>query len=98
MSQQQQIGRVATTIRTVDGYTEVVYHKTAVVKFNEDKIILNHGGWMTATTKTRMNQASNQFGLGFQVYSRDFNWYASFNGSDREIPFEDGIVILKRKS
>jgi hypothetical protein len=29
----------------------------------------------TATTKLRMNQASNQFNLGFSVYQKDYRWY-----------------------
>jgi hypothetical protein len=96
MGQQSQVGKVATTILTVDGYIVVVYHSTPIVSFNADRIILDHGGWMTETTKRRMNQAANQFGLGFQVYSRNFSWYASFNG--QEIPLEDSVVFLKRKS
>ena len=71
--------------------TSVVYHNTAVVQFNNDKIILNSGGWDTRTTKTRMNQASNQYGLRFSVYQVDFAWYVSI-GDDMQ-PYYDGIVI-----
>ena len=62
----------------------VRYHQTDVVKFNHEKIILNSGGWNTFTTKTRMNQASNQFGLGYYVYQRDFDWYVDYNGRTLE--------------
>lgn len=59
MSGQDKIGSHKTKVFTDDeGYTNVVYHETAVVKFNAEKIILNSGGWRTNTTKLRMNQAS----------------------------------------
>lgn len=95
MSQTTQVGRVATTIRTTpEGQTQVIYHSTPVVSFNHKLIILNHGGWMTNTTKTRMNQASVEFGLGFQVYQKDFNWFVRYK-EEEALPFEGRILELK---
>ena len=70
MAQLDRVGSVHTSVYTEDGYTRVVYHSTCVVKFNQDKIILNSGGWYTQTTKNRMNQASSQYNLGYQVYQK----------------------------
>ena len=101
--QQQQLGKIATTVRVnEEGKTEVVYHQTAVVTFDDETITLNDGGWATMTTKTRMNQASNQFGLGFRVYSKDWQWYADYKGE--VIPFNHSlrnkvkseVLVLKR--
>lgn len=94
MSRMNEIGRRATSIQTVDGKTAVTYHNTAVVTFDENLITLNNGGWFTNTTKNRMNQASNQFGLGFGVYQKDFTWYVEYNGETVE--FQNGMT-LKRK-
>ena len=70
------VGTVATTISTNEqGHTQVVYHSTPVVTFSSKFIVLNHGGWMTSTTKNRMNQASHQFNLGYTVYQKAFNWF-----------------------
>jgi len=103
---QQQLGKTATTVRVnEEGETEVVYHQTAVVTFDDKTITLNDGGWSTSTTKTRMNQASNQFRLGFRVYSKDWQWYAYYKGE--VIPFNNwkesvrdihsvGWLVLKR--
>ena len=93
MTRTFEVGRVHTTIATRDGMITVTYHQTDVVKFNENKIILNSNGYHTNTTKTRMNQASHQFALLFAVYQKDFSWFVTFKG--REIPFMDGM-ILKR--
>jgi len=91
MARQNSIGKTATTISAADGYTIVTYHQTQVVKVNDAKIILNSGGWRTNTTKTRMNQTANQFGLGFQVYQKDFEWFVDFNGKVHE--FTDNMVL-----
>jgi hypothetical protein len=66
----------------------VTYHSTDVVVFSKEEIVLDTGGWFTVTTKARMNQASNEFGLGYQVYQEKGYWYIWFPGTDREeIPF-----------
>ena len=59
--------------------TDCRYHSTDVVSFNAKKVILRTGGWMTKTTKDRMNQASAQFGLGFSVTQRKGVWYVGTN-------------------
>lgn len=58
----------------------MVYHDTEVVLFDADTIILDHGGWRTSTTKTRMNQTATQYGLGFRVFQKDFDWFVSYRG------------------
>lgn len=91
MTQTQEVRGVATSIRTEGDITYVNYHGTDVVAFNRDtgRIVLDHGGWLTVTTKTRMNQASNQFGLGFQVYQENFEWFVAIDGIDA--PYDDFV-------
>ena len=58
--------------------TIVTYHKTPVVTVDPDgTVTLNSGGWRSATTKTRINQAARQFNLRFSVHQRDFQWFVS---------------------
>tara|TARA_R100001530_G_C4220523_1_gene129808 strand:- start:43 stop:426 length:384 start_codon:yes stop_codon:yes gene_type:complete len=96
MSQLQTIGSHKTTVATDDGFTRVTYHQTAVVKFNHNEIILNSGGWETVTTKSRMNQTSNQFDLGFRVYQKDYEWFVECCGKIYD--FFDGMRIDRRKN
>ena len=93
MAQQDKVGSVHTAIqRSRDGITRIVYHSTSVVEIAPDgSVTLDSGGWRTSTTKTRMNQASNQFALGFQVYAKSGAWFVSFDG--RELPFNDGMIF-----
>lgn len=97
MAQQNTIGSHKTSVFTEDGYTKVIYHNTAVVKFNRDEIILNSGGWLTNTTKTRMNQASNQYCLAIRVYQKNHDWFVEHENSIAVInhDFEDGMVIKR---
>ena len=74
----------------------VTYHSTPVVKVINDRyVVLNSGGYRTNTTKRRMNQASLQYLLGFEVYQVDFQWYVSLG--EEIAPYEDGIVIDTRE-
>ena len=98
MSQTQKLGTHKTTITKELGignedYMVVRYWNTDIVKFNNERIILNTGGWSTATTKLRMNQASNQFGLGYNVYQKNFNWFVEYQG--KTIPFNMQRLTLR---
>lgn len=92
MGQTQKVQGVATSIFTENGMTNIRYHQTVVVSFNHEKIILNSGGYHTVTTKLRMNQASNQFGLGYDVYQKDFNWFVGIPGTGT-VEYFDGMEI-----
>lgn len=93
MTQQYVVRGVATTISADNGYTVVTYHNTPVVKFSNDEIILNTGGYFTNTTKTRMNQAAHQFSLGYCVYQKKHRWFIEHKGNI--IPFNSDIITLK---
>ena len=85
------IGTHKTEVLTENGVTSVKYHDTKVVTFSEDAIMLDTGGWFTPTTKARMNQTSNQFGLDYKVYQKDFEWFVHYNGKDYN--YFDGMRI-----
>ena len=57
----------------------------------DGSIVLDSGGWRTATTKLAMNQASKQDGLGFQVFARRGEWFVTWKG--RELEFESGMCL-----
>ncbi len=83
----------ATTINGDGLDTIITYHSTQIVKFNSEWIVLDSGGWETVTTKRKMNQASMQFNLGYQVYQIDFKWYVDYKGSTLE--YYDGMKITR---
>lgn len=93
MPQTHKVGKHKTTIG-FDGQRYVRYRKTHIVRFDNQEIVLNTGGWKTVTTKRRMNQTSNQFNLGYQVYQKRFNWFVDFKGET--FPFNGNVVRLER--
>jgi len=100
MSQTQTVGRTATSIsRGQDGVLRVTYHGTDVVTvYPNGKIVLDTGGWFTATTKTRMNQASNQFGLGFVVFQKGFRWFVDVDGHTLDGAWPNNRLIIRNGS
>ena len=96
-----EIGTHRTTCATIQDPNSnkvliVTYHSTPVVKVINDRyVVLNSGGYRTNTTKRRMNQASLQYLLGFEVYQVNFQWYVSLG--EEIAPYYDGIVIDTRE-
>lgn len=70
----------------------VVYRGTAVVTFKPDgAVVLNSGGWETATTKSRINQYIPD---PWRVWQEDWTWYVGDPRSDEEQQvFFDGCVV-----
>ena len=85
-----------TSIFTDEGTCKVILHNTKIVEFSNGNIaglpiVLNSGGWTTVTTKRRMNQISEMFGLGFSVYQKDFEWFVVWK--DETLSFYDGMSL-----
>ena len=94
MSQQSKIGKGNTTVRgnIANGELSVVFHTTEIVNVSKGIVTLKTGGWMTATTKTRMNQAANQYGLGYSVWQKKGEWFVSYKGET--LSFTGGMIQL----
>jgi hypothetical protein len=75
--------------------TAVRYHDTNVVEFTPDTITLNSGGWLTATTKRRMNETASAYGLDFWVSQEDFKWWVGVGPDRKPIPFSDGMTFKR---
>jgi hypothetical protein len=86
--------KLATTVRSIDDGKSIVFHWTEIVRFDHETIILDTNGWKTVTTKRRMNQAADEFGLGYHVYQENWDWFVDYRGET--YPFVDGKVVLER--
>ena len=106
MAQTTHFRGVATSIRKEGVWTIGRYHSTDVARFARridgvNEIVLNSGGWMTNTTKTRMVQFANQFNLNYGVFQRDGEWFVQTwrSGDDTTVrvqPFRDNMLILTK--
>ena len=93
MPQVQRISRNNTKVARFGNRTVVTLHRTDIVDYDAEEIRLDTGGWNTATTRTRMNQVSNQEGLGYQVGIRNGLLHVRWNGED--IPFSRTISLSR---
>ena len=85
-------GHNRAAITYLSGTTVYTLHKTVVVEHRTNgEIVLNSGGYRTATTKLAMNQASNQFNMGFQVFQNAGDWFVTYKG--KTIPFYDEMIL-----
>lgn len=84
--------KTATSVRTENGATIIRYHNTDIVSFTSDTVTLNSGGWRTATTKRRMNEVAETFGLGFQVWQHSGDWFVR-RPDGGEMPFADSMTL-----
>ena len=92
MTQQKRVGSHKTTVKNKDGQVIVSYWNTDVFKYdnNTNILSLNTDGWFTNTTKTRMNQALNEFMGKGRVYQENNNWFLEINGYEFEF---DGFSL-----
>ena len=99
MTQTHTIGKHATTVKHFDnGNVAVNYQATRVVLANGNTgtVRLDSGGWKTQTTKTRMNQFANQYGMKFHVYQLRGEWYVETPSGT--IEFTDGMEFSTTKA
>tara|TARA_Y100000310_G_C20694481_1_gene824553 strand:- start:2224 stop:2559 length:336 start_codon:yes stop_codon:yes gene_type:complete len=99
MSRTEKVSQYRTTVGYhPNGNTVVTYINTPVVIISPTgDVMLNHGGHITPTTKLRMNQASNEFDLGYTVRQKDYEWWIDYNkmGTQYTIPFDHERVIIR---
>lgn len=87
MPAMNKLSNYATTVsRGTDGVTRVTYHNTVIVSFSDTEIVLNTGGWDTATTRRKMQQAANQFSLPYRVFRKAGETMVQWAGA-KPVPF-----------
>jgi hypothetical protein len=84
-----------TTIKTHNGTTRIVYHSICIVEFNSGEVTLRTGGYKTMMTKIKMNQASQQFDLGYGVMQKKGDWFLRLP-SGKVVPFDDTTIGFSR--
>lgn len=72
MPRMNKIGKTATRVVNSPVHASVRYHDTVVITWNkpENVVFLDTGGYNTVTTRTRINQACNQWGLPLSVSTK----------------------------
>ena len=78
-------------VRLSDDRIAIRLHDTDVVVFDKDgSVTLDSGGWLTVTTKARMNEYLGDRG---HVYSNRGKWFVTKSGWEGGVRYFDGIRI-----
>ena len=95
MSQTDIFRGVETTAIHSDGIILGIYRGTTVASKKGNSITLQTGGWRSRTTKTRMNQFSNNFvDRSFGVFQLKGAWFVVLRRSGTVLPFfSDSITF-----
>jgi hypothetical protein len=92
MPRMNKLSPYKTSIMATGDRLAVTYVNTLIVDKVGDTITLDSGGWETVTTKRKMNQAAQQFALGYAVTQRNFKWFVTLP-TGATVPFYDGITF-----
>lgn len=79
------------TTTTHKGYTKIVLYKTTILVFGRHVVCLNSGGHRTALTKRRLNQASVDHRLGFEIVQIKGDWKIRYRGNEET--FRDNMIL-----
>jgi hypothetical protein len=71
MPNMTKIGKTATSVVEDANGVQVRYHDTIVFEKHGFEISVRHGGWVTATTQRRINQAFYVYGVLARAYIKD---------------------------
>jgi hypothetical protein len=88
------IGSHKTAVFTEDSTTKLVYHNTVVFALDriEGTVKLRNAGYLTSTTKRRIQQAFDEFLYGWTIYQKDYTWYVR-TGRGLIVEFFDGMEL-----
>lgn len=87
------IGNNTYIVQDGTGGYAVVLHRTPIVTYRQGgDIVLNSGGYRTATTKARMNEVLPP---DIRIYQEKYDWFVSAPGlaHGESIPFFDNMVL-----
>lgn len=75
--------KAATRISDGPRYVTARYHNTDIITIDKvsDTVILNSGGYRTLTTKKRMNEVMEDFGISVRVFQRKYDWFVRVSGN-----------------
>lgn len=95
----RRVAKKATQERSDAHGKHVRLYSTDIVSLNPDgSVTLRSGGWMTVTTKRRMNEVFEAWGIPLSVETHKGSWMvvpiiAGVPQRHKAIPFNDGVTI-----
>jgi len=88
-SKMQKVDNNTYKIDTDTGY-KIRLHDTDIIEYNDNKIILNSGGYQTKTTRDRINK---YLPAEYHLSQKNFEWFILDKGNGKITPFIDNIIL-----
>lgn len=79
----------ATWLQQEDGCYQIIHHRTPIVTYYPDHMVLDNGGWYSRTTLERLNAFAPVY-----VFQRNWDWYVE--AANGIFHFEPGLVVNYR--
>lgn len=95
MPSNSRLSRYRTIVRQDATGLHVEYVRTRIVHAGPAGITLNSGGYRTVTTKRKMCQAANEFGLDYSVFQKNHEWFVHDRRTGQTHEFHDGITLAR---
>ena len=78
-----------------DGKVKLYLHGNLIAHKDlfSDKVVVSSSGWLTNTTKSRLNALLDYGSYGCYIYQQNFAWYVALTNSEIKIPFEDNMEL-----
>lgn len=91
-------GNSNTKVFTEGGKVKLQLYDTVVLSWDPvaNTVELNSGGFITQTTKRRINEALQLLGFNASIYNKGGKWYLAKQGQE-PIEFVDGMSVTARK-
>ena len=93
----QGISRYAnTSVYPIKGGIAVRLHSTQIVEIYENWVALDTGGWNTPTTRKRMNEVAEEYGLGYRVFQKSSDLFVTHGGKTEQFTMNERTTIPRR--
>ena len=76
----------------------VYLHGNLIARYWPDvsELVVDHCGWETVTTKSRLNAILSAFSNGASIYQKNFDWYISMGHAVEGVRFYGGAWLRTR--
>ena len=85
-----------TAVDVTDHGIVVRLHGNKIAQLDQGMMFITSAGWMTTTTKSRLNALLRQFSPGSSIAQKSFEWFLTANGETREM-FSDSTMAVSVK-
>jgi len=86
-----------TSVDNTDHGIVVRLHGNKIAQLDGDKMYITPAGWLTPTTKSRLNALLSQFTYCARIHAKNFEWFLSTSDNIDQEMFSDSVATVSIK-